>query len=83
MNSPYRVPGTVDPPLPPKRWGVTRYRKWMYRYVRQVVALLDALQFFTVAISDKDPLISLRPQLSSRDIVRVILKPRKPYGGCL
>lgn len=56
----------------------------MYRYVRQVVALLDALQFFTtVAISDKDPLISLRPQLSSRDIVRVILKPRKPYGGCL
>lgn len=47
MNGPYRVPGTVDPPPPPRRWGATRYRKWLYLYVEQVVGLMDFLQFFT------------------------------------
>jgi len=77
VNSPYRAPGAVDPPPPLKRWGATRYRKWVYRYVQQVVALMDALQFFTsVVVSDKDPLIPLTSSslADRRVIVRVILR---------
>lgn len=72
MNSPYRVPGTVDPPPPPRRWGATRYRKWLYRYVEQVVGLMDFLQFLTsVVVLDKCPLTS---SADRRVIVRGILR---------
>lgn len=82
MNSPYRSPGAVDPPPSPRRWGATRYRKWLYRYVEQVVGLMDALQFFTiVVVLDKDPRIIPHTSLADRRvIVRGILRSSSRRG---
>jgi hypothetical protein len=46
MSDPYRTPGTVDQP-PPKRWGATRSRKWLYLYLRTAVWLADRVAAVT------------------------------------
>lgn len=80
--SPYRTPGTVDPPSPPKRWGATRYRKWTYLYLRTVVRV-DRLLTMTGIVIGGVKLRSLElTKDDEREVIRGMLKPRKPYGGC-
>lgn len=70
MNSPYRTPGVVDPQPPPKRWGVTRYRKWLYLYLRTVVRVMDR----TVTIAGIVGGAELRSLELTKDDEQVIIR---------
>lgn len=80
--SPYRAPGTVDPPPPPKRWGATRYRRWLYRYLQTVLLVIDRMITITGIVGGAELRSLELTKAEQRMVIRGMLKPWKPYGGC-
>lgn len=73
--SPYRTPGTGDPPPPPRRWGATRYRKWMYKCLQTVLLVMDRTMTITDIVGGGGELRSLEmTKAEERVVIRGILE---------
>ena len=76
MINPYRNPAPSHS-TPLKRWGASRYRKWLYLYLRTLLRLVDRVITLAILIGGSPFHGPEMTREEERAIIRRMLTPRK------